>query len=68
MYTKLMEALNRMGIPYSRLAKMVNMPTSTMHDKIHGLTSFTLEEAERIKAALNIEMTIEELFKKKGAS
>lgn len=68
MYTKLMEALNRMGIPYSRLAGMINMPTSTMHNKIHGLTSFTLEEAERIKAALNIEMTIEELFKKEGAS
>lgn len=68
MYTKLMEALNRMDIPYSRLARMIDMPTSTMHDKIHGLTSFTLEEAEKIKAALNIGIPIEELFKKKGAS
>lgn len=63
MYTKLIESLRESGIPYTRLARMIGMPPSTMHDKIHGLTSFTLEEAVKIREALDEEMPVEELFR-----
>lgn len=64
MYIKLVEVLEQLQIPYSQLAKKIGMPISTMFDKYHGNTAFTLEEAEDIKAALGVTMTIEELFKK----
>lgn len=63
MYNQLIESLKKSGISYTRLARLIGMPPSTMHDKIHGLTSFTLEEAVKIREALDVKMTVEELFK-----
>lgn len=66
MYTKLIELLRKSEIPYTKLAKMIGMPISTMWYKYHGLTSFSLEEALKIKEVLNAKMPVEELFKRGG--
>jgi transcriptional regulator with XRE-family HTH domain len=64
MFPNLRAEMARRNISVHKLAKMIGMSDSTMADKWHGRTSFSLEHAIAIKNALGVDMELEELFQK----
>ena len=64
MFPNLRAEMARKNINVNELAKQIGMSNSTMADKVHGRTTFSLENAIAIKNALGVDMSLEELFHK----
>lgn len=66
MYPNLRAELARKDISIPRLAELTGIKTTTLYDKYSGRTAFTLEEAAKIRDVLDLEMSIDELFRKEA--
>lgn len=64
MYPNLRAEMARRKVSQTHLADVIGVRIGTMSKKIAGHSSFTLDEANAIKAELNTELTLEELFSK----
>lgn len=64
MFRNLRAEMTRKGINVTDLAKAVGMSTAAMYDRLNGKTGFTLDDAHKIRDVLDVDMTIDELFKK----
>ncbi len=64
MFPNLRAEIARQNLSVAGLAKLIGMKQSTMSDKYHGRSNFSLDDAIKIKEALGLEMSIEELFQK----
>ena len=65
MYKNLRAEIARADLSVASLAKKCGMTRGTLYSRIEGRTPFSLDEAHRIKRALGVELTLEELFMKK---
>ncbi len=64
MYPNLRAEMARKNINLVALAKMIGMAQTTMYDKFNGRSVFDLDEADAIKDALGVNMSIDDLFAK----
>lgn len=64
MYPNLKAELARVSMSMKDLAKAINMPYSTLVDKIAGRSEFTFQEAVDIRKAIGVDIPLDELFKK----
>ena len=62
MYKNVKAELARRGLSLNDLSTMTGISYSTLHNKMNGKTQLTLDEAKKIKAALEVELPIDELF------
>ena len=62
MYENLRAEIARKNKTLMDLSNEVGMRYQTLSEKIRGNSSFTVKEAISIKNALNVNMSIEELF------
>ncbi|NCB52868.1 MAG: XRE family transcriptional regulator [Clostridia bacterium] len=62
MFRNLDAELKRKGMTRGDLAKAMNITPSTMSMKLNGKSGLTLNEAMRIKAILDVDIPIEQLF------
>lgn len=62
MYKNVKAELARRDMSLNDLSTMTGISYSTLHNKMNGKTALTLDEALKIKTALDIELPIEELF------
>ena len=63
-YPNLNAEIARKNLTLLALSRKIRMSTSSLSNKLNMKAAFSLEEALKIKEALNIEMPIEELFEK----
>ena len=54
----------RKRLTINGLANLVDMPMSTLTGKFYGKTEFDLDEAIKVKKALGVDISIEELFQR----
>lgn len=64
MYPNLKAELARVSMTMKDLAKAIDMPYSTLVDKVAGRSEFTVGEAFAIRKAIGCDISIDELFKK----
>ena len=64
MYPNLRAEMARKGVTGTEIANVIGRTKSTLSQKLGKEDGFTLLEAEKIKAFLNVDMTIDELFKR----
>ena len=62
MYSNVKAEMARKSISAVELSKRTDMRYQTLVDKINGKYPVTLEEAKNIKAALGVDLPLEELF------
>jgi len=62
MYKNIKAELARRDMSLVELSTITGIKYMTLYNKIKGKTPFTLDEAKKIKAALDIDVPIEELF------
>lgn len=62
MYSNVKAELARRDLTVVDLSRMTGIRYQTLADKINGKSPLTLEEAKKIKGALNVEIPLEELF------
>ena len=62
MYPNLKAEMARVGINMIILAERINMPYSTLVQKMSGRSEFTVGEAFAIRKALGVDIPIEILF------
>lgn len=62
MYSNVKAELARRNLTVVDLSNMTGIRYQTLVDKINGKYPLTLDEAKKIKAALNVDIAIEELF------
>lgn len=65
MFPNLRAEMTRKGFSVKELARKIGIGESTLHQKLNGSYSFTLDEALMIRAVLDVDMTIDFLFEKK---
>ena len=65
MYKNLRAEMIRADLDVSSLAKKCGMKQGTLYSRLKGSTPFSLDEACRIKSALGVGLSLEELFEKK---
>jgi len=66
MYPNLKAEMARNNITMTKLAEVLDRTTGTISGKLKGNYPFTLDEAKRIKAVLQTDLSLEELFKTEG--
>lgn len=64
MYSNVKAELARRNLTVVDLSNMTGIRYQTLVDKINGKYPLTLDEAKKIKAALNVDIAIEELFER----
>lgn len=64
MFPNLRAEIARRNLSVAGLARLIGMKQTTMSDKYHGRSNFSLDDAIKIKEALGLDMSIEELFQK----
>lgn len=64
MYPNLKAELARVSMSMKDLAKAIDMPYSTLVDKVAGRSEFTFQEAVDIRNAIGVDIPLDELFKK----
>lgn len=64
MYPNLKAELARVNMSMKDLAKAIDMPYSTLVDKVAGRSEFTFQEAVDIRKAIGVDIPLDELFKK----
>ena len=64
MYPNLRAEMARKNVTLSWLADQIGMNVSTLSEKMNGKAKFTLDEAKKIKKALDVDLSIDELFEK----
>lgn len=62
MYPNLLAEMARQKVTAKELSEKLGVTQGTMSLKMKGNAKFTLEEAKRIKEALGVDSTLEELF------
>lgn len=62
MYSNVKAELARRNLTVVDLSNMTGIRYQTLVDKINGKYPLTLDEAKKIKAALDVDIAIEELF------
>lgn len=62
MYKNLNAELARASITRKELAEIIDIPYSTLLDKLSGRTQLTFGEARKIKKALNLTAPLDEIF------
>jgi len=62
MYRMLESVIEMQGINKQKMADDIEMQHATLLTKLSGESKFTFDEAVKIKAYLNVEVPIEELF------
>ena len=62
MYSNLKAEMIRKGMNVQELSEIIDIGMATLYAKLRGERSFSLEETLKIKDALGVDMTIEELF------
>lgn len=62
MYKNLNAELARMGWTRKDLAEATNIRYQTLNEKMNGKSGFTLKEAFEIKKAMNIDMSLDQIF------
>ena len=67
MYPNLRAEMARKKISVPELAEKSGIATTTMYDKLNGRSKVTLDDAYAIKKALDVDISIEELFAKEVA-
>jgi DNA-binding Xre family transcriptional regulator len=65
-YPNLKAELAKRGWTLKMLAEMVNMSIWTLTAKLNGKSALRFSEAKEIKRALGTNISLEELFAKKG--
>ena len=65
MYPNWKAEMARAGITATVLAERLGKSVSWVSDRMTGRTALSLEDARIIRAAMNIDMSLEELFAKK---
>jgi len=65
MFNNLRAEMVRAGVDVSALSERCGMKVGALYARLNGTTPFSLEEARRIKNALNVDLPIEELFARK---
>ena len=63
MYLNLRAEMARRNFNISSLAEEINIPVGTLSKKLRGKSNFSIKEAQKIKDALGVNMSIDELFK-----
>ena len=66
LYPNLRAEMARQGLTIDKLATMLGISAASLSQKLRGLFPFTLNEAKKIKALLNVDIPLEELFKVVG--
>ena len=64
MYLNVKAELARKSMTVIELSKISGIRYQSLTDKINGKSPLTLDEAKRIKTALGVDMSLEELFEK----
>ena len=62
MYNVLRGQIIASGMTNRQVAAHLNIRPTTLSQKLNGKSDFTLEEAGKIKAFLNVDMPLEQLF------
>lgn len=62
MYPNLLAEITRCGWSRKQLSEKMNIPYSTLLQKLRGYTPFTFEEAKTIKECLNLNEPLEYIF------
>ena len=62
MYLNVKAELARKNLSMVDLSNMTGIRYQTLVDKVNGKFSINVEEAKKIKAALGVDMPLEELF------
>lgn len=63
MYPNLEAEMARRKVTRAELAEMLHMTPTTLGNKLNGKSDISLPECLAIKSALNLSMTVDELFK-----
>jgi transcriptional regulator with XRE-family HTH domain len=64
MYPNLRAEMARKNVTQVQLADFLGIRTATLSEKMSGKYPFTFDECLKIKEFLNVDMPVEELFKK----
>lgn len=64
MYPNLRAEMARKNVTLSWLADQIKMHVSTLSEKMNGKANFSLDEAKKIKKALGVDLSIDDLFYK----
>ena len=64
MYLNVKAELARKSMTVIELSKLTGIRYQSLTDKINGKSPLTLDEAKRIKTALGVDISLEELFEK----
>lgn len=67
MFPNLKGEMARKGINLSTLSELTNIPLQRLSAKLSGKRKLTFEEAVLIKAKLEVDMPLDELFERKEA-
>lgn len=67
MFPNLRAELARKNFTLERFAKLAGFKKTTFYDKYYGRSEFTLKEAQKIRDALELSMSVEELFQEEIA-
>lgn len=67
MFPNLKGEMARKGINLSALSELTNIPLQRLSAKLSGKRKLTFEEAVLIKAKLEVDMPLDELFERKEA-
>lgn len=63
MYPNLRAELARRGITIKELSKRTGISYSTLAPKVRGFGSFSVDDADKVRAAVGTNMPLEVLFK-----
>lgn len=67
MFPNLKGEMARKGINLSALSELTNIPLQRLSAKLSGKRKLTFEEAVLIKAKLELDMPLDEIFERKEA-
>jgi len=68
MYPNLRAELSRRGLTIQNLALLCGMSASALYERLKGRRHLTLDDALKIKKALNVDIPLEILFSQEIAS
>lgn len=67
MYPNLRAEMARQNMTLAKLCKAIGKHrVSTVSQMLNGKTRLTLDDAEKIRTALKVDMTLDELFQREG--
>ena len=68
MYPNIKAEMARRNITMKKLAEDLGMRLATLSDKMNGKYEFNLDEINRIKTAIGVDMSIDELFERRESA